>query len=823
MAQKTLIIGIGSTGLRILEEAQQYHYEFTGRNKPGNNVEFLYLETDTSNESKSTAGGKSEIHPVMCDFTNINVDVKQLTKSSSVKSDWIPPIEYLEQGTIGAGGMPSFGRLSLWKASNFNNLRTEILNKFNDINGDANTLIYVVGSLTGGTGSGICVDLAYLLQETLPQCRSNMQALLLLPDSASFANHKALHENTFSALSAIDHFSDINNKFTIKWPDGTPEKTYTSPPFQMVQFISQDFSNGNHSLNDLGELVKVAGMKVLMTIINTNTTTDGLFEDSLARRRVDQIGAGNLGAYNSFGFNMIQYPKAQLKELLSIKISSALINSIVDAEYYISKSSSKKPIAAQSKTFQKNSKLDFEDMIENSLTIFDNITTPDGALLADDMRNITDEIISGKLQRDDKGEMHNKFNTVNINSYYGLFNSSKSIFRNMIIDELANYAERTTEKYKNLVITRLHIQEISNYIDELIEFYNDRYGLDGKEQSWDHFLGIKIDELFMSKLDFDLTLSKRDYYNYIFTQLKEVLKLQIIIPELRKLKDQLLSENITQSLAGKTLPSVHYISDLISNYKELSTGDDVRMTLHKRKTSLEASLERYSTSFTMLFETGKMGTDIQNALDKYNRSDSKIGFEQLLGGSSIWSFVQQDFDLLYRKAIDNSVGYINEQDLFSSSLIEIIDKIDPRDNNDNRRLTDLFTSNRNIIKKSIPAMFGIDSNYTTGDDATSKLIIISSDSNKYNNLFTNYEINALNDNAVDLVGLNDVIVLYQEYATTTNEDDKLINPLRHINSIPLVKDHIKRILDREDKGNTPTYFIKKSPYLNREQLNKIIS
>ena len=59
MAKKTLIIGIGSTGLKILEEAQQYHYEFTARNKPGNNVEFLYIETDISNTSKSTAGGKS--------------------------------------------------------------------------------------------------------------------------------------------------------------------------------------------------------------------------------------------------------------------------------------------------------------------------------------------------------------------------------------------------------------------------------------------------------------------------------------------------------------------------------------------------------------------------------------------------------------------------------------------------------------------------------------------------------------------------------------------------------------------------------------------
>ena len=28
----SLIIGIGSTGLKMIEHAQQFHYEFTGRN-----------------------------------------------------------------------------------------------------------------------------------------------------------------------------------------------------------------------------------------------------------------------------------------------------------------------------------------------------------------------------------------------------------------------------------------------------------------------------------------------------------------------------------------------------------------------------------------------------------------------------------------------------------------------------------------------------------------------------------------------------------------------------------------------------------------------
>ena len=70
----TLIIGIGTTGLNIIEAAQQYHYEFTGRNKPGSNVEYLYIETDTSKVAKSTAGGETEIEGVKFDFDKIQVD-----------------------------------------------------------------------------------------------------------------------------------------------------------------------------------------------------------------------------------------------------------------------------------------------------------------------------------------------------------------------------------------------------------------------------------------------------------------------------------------------------------------------------------------------------------------------------------------------------------------------------------------------------------------------------------------------------------------------------------------------------------------------------
>ena len=112
-------------------------------------------------------------------------------------------------------------------------------------------------------------------------------------------------------------------------------------------------------------------MKVLLTILNTNTVNDHLFESSLTARRIDQIGSGNLGTYNSFGFKMIQYPKAQLKELLSINIGSELIKSVVDPENFLNKLGNKKPIQSQSQTFIRDSKNEFEKILEDTMKVFD--------------------------------------------------------------------------------------------------------------------------------------------------------------------------------------------------------------------------------------------------------------------------------------------------------------------------------------------------------------------------------------------------------------------------------------------------------------------
>ena len=108
----TLLIGIGTTGLRILEEAQQYHYDYTKKNKPGSNVEMFFIETDVLKRPRKTEGGETCIDIVQFPLSGMSVDINQMKDNPNLQTDWLPPTKTLLSNDTGAGGMPSYGRLA---------------------------------------------------------------------------------------------------------------------------------------------------------------------------------------------------------------------------------------------------------------------------------------------------------------------------------------------------------------------------------------------------------------------------------------------------------------------------------------------------------------------------------------------------------------------------------------------------------------------------------------------------------------------------------------------------------------------------------------
>ncbi|MFN5024312.1 MAG: tubulin-like doman-containing protein, partial [Bacteroidota bacterium] len=335
----TLIIGIGTSGLEIIEQAQQFHYEYTGKNRPGNNVEYIYIETNENRNPKKTALGTTDIISVKVPLNGGTSTYNKLKENQLIDSSWALSPELYGDG---AGGTPSYGRLSLWDPKHFANFVQSISSAHKRIGKD-DTKIIIVGTLTGGTGSGLCIDIAYLVNQIVNDKKSiNTRGLFLIPDALSFGSDKDLSVNAFSALSAIDKFQK-NGGYRVKYLDGT-EVIGNGTPFEYIQYISTQFNNNFPPLNK-HDLVRVAGITLGLQIINTNQPEGGTkkhFASLIQERRIDSRGKEKIKNNLSFGFTMIQYPQYQIQELLSIKLAKEVIHNLIDNENYVDKNGNKK-------------------------------------------------------------------------------------------------------------------------------------------------------------------------------------------------------------------------------------------------------------------------------------------------------------------------------------------------------------------------------------------------------------------------------------------------------------------------------------------------
>ena len=181
MATPTIIIGIGSSGLFTLEHIQRFYYESYKSNKP-DHVEYLYRETNKDN--------KVGITPLPNEIKRVFISLEEMKKMSAViKKDgakWVPPLEDLLNAGLGAGGVRSFGRVGLWgknnKANNFRNVVENIKQAHQKVSKDTmQPIVFITGTLTGGTGSGIFIDLAYIIRHIISNIQE-LYGLFLIPN-----------------------------------------------------------------------------------------------------------------------------------------------------------------------------------------------------------------------------------------------------------------------------------------------------------------------------------------------------------------------------------------------------------------------------------------------------------------------------------------------------------------------------------------------------------------------------------------------------------------------------------------------------------------
>ena len=512
---------------------------------------------------------------------------------------------------------------------------------------------------------------------------------------------------------------------------------------------------------------------------------------------------------------MVQFPKAQLEELLAIQVGSELLETLIDSTEFIDKFGNKKDINGEKTNIKNIARIKFEEVVQTGLLRVDSITSSTGNILPKSLNEEVEKILKnthGKVS--DNRFLSDLFSTKQSGNYFELIKNNSKKIKDTLIDEIHHIVSEVTDQYKNLHITKIVLKEIRSYIPQVIKFYKKQYNISGADADWDGLLQKTIDQIISSGSSYNIINQKQEYLEFALHSIAEMAKIHVLVSILPKIQEGLLVPGAPIKSIKYELPNEKRIDGMINETQMILHGDgeEGSYTLKRRKNELNMILDRFSSCFKMVYAKDSKEEDIKEAYNNYISDQiNKIEFNDLFASDNIWSYLNKQEDL-YTDCITNSTTFIKEKKFFSGTTLHDI-LMNTRPNTvENKDLLSFFNQPVHNIKDNVPGMVKLkEGSFAFGHDPSAKLYVLSNDHLKYNVRFTDYHVSINNTNTVDLPSLSEALIFYQEYGFMGDDADPHFNPIKHLGFIQDVKDHVKRKLNEK--------FIKeKIPYLSGEQI-----
>lgn len=547
MARAIIFIGIGTSGLRAIEEAQRfYYYNTTEGERPSiSEVKNIFIESNIGQNYESF-GNETNTIPIKIGLTYPAHTAKQL-REKGIGTGWIDE-ELTKMANhelvSGAGGKPAIGRLILWGnfLSVYNDIKSTIKDaeknaeKINekianeggiidDIKYGIDPIIYIVGSLTGGTGSGMFIDIAMMVRQ---MGYKNIFGLFMLPpkiDGHTILN--VAYGNAYGALKALSKFDDNDEKKPIyneKWPNGLNSPTATQCPFKFIQFISQSYKRRNFSISSLEGLYKTAGLYLYLKRIGFMTKWNEKFVDA---------ENDTLGSYGTFSLAGAHFPKDDIESYTAIELGGKLIERWINPTKFFSKKSQKfEPINEVMINDIETERI--KAIISKALITFD----------ADSNQNLIKEL-EKKLKKIDEEKLGIDYLkdifAPNIeNNFYRQARIGIGHAENTLKKEIYDANLRIFSDTESISLAKIALEKSAIALEKIHKFWKSQYGIGSELAEWVEVLDTEV-----KNFDFKAT------HNRKFEQLKgifELLKKHFLHASLLKIGNYIKSEKVEQIL-----------------------------------------------------------------------------------------------------------------------------------------------------------------------------------------------------------------------------------------------------------------------------------
>jgi predicted house-cleaning noncanonical NTP pyrophosphatase (MazG superfamily) len=344
----TLVIGLGGSGTwaaRRLKKLMRQRYGIIPL------IRFLFVDCDqgafTSQPELADVQDDEKVALFIRNPERIWQEVQEGIGERAKWRDWLP--EQLNVGilrhAIGAGGIRPVGRFALF--ASLQEVWERLTSALRDILAIEQQLrmtlgdqagrvvvhyseprIYIIGSLCGGTGSSIFLDIAVLVRHCLRQIAPDAQPSILgvffLPSvfageptlRSNIAFLSVLKANGYAALKELEHFCDgmalQSQPFTFRYPL-IGDVTVNAPVYD-EDFVVEDGTPDGRHLNSKEEVFEMVARSLLVDIGSPFgsrlRSARANFETVLQMERCPQTGKVRL--IHSLGMTSVAVPIAEI-------------------------------------------------------------------------------------------------------------------------------------------------------------------------------------------------------------------------------------------------------------------------------------------------------------------------------------------------------------------------------------------------------------------------------------------------------------------------------------------------------------------------------
>jgi len=825
MSRPTILIGIGSGGLRSIEAAWKYSQEIPAPNRPL--VQYIYLETDGSNRPIS-----EEI--VSCPLTIDNIAASQnaIIQDIAATGTWVQNQKFPENVLSGAGGSPVLGRMTLWDKPNRTHFSTALNNAIAKFTTQqiSTPLVYVVGSLGGGTGSGTFLDVAYIVRDALAN-QVEMQGLFLIPNVG--LSDKVIYSNTVCSLKELNYYNDENHAFPFKW-NANPPKGYEAQnsPFDLVQVISAAYDK-NLAVVNYSQLHEEAGLFLYLNTL-------GLY-DVRRKSLVDASGNIIVSKYTTFGLSGLHYPESEIRELLGNKFGAEMLGRIVnDQKYYDKNTNSEKPLASAIAVIKNSVLQSFEEqftsILENWCNVVEIVDQGGSPLPVEShIESLAEKMASGNYSHDEKRKTLYRYFKVGGDYHKQLRNQCDASALNSLVNLITDIVREAFREYHNIYLAKESLASVEYSMDQILKFWQANGYLKDPD-SWNKLLqkGI-VEEILPMPWTYKLQMEPKNVYkDRIKFKLLYGLGMHVFAETLEKALRALRGDIDTsgnritvKNSKGEFLPSKyqldawtdiisHVTSDSNSNYKSCR---QIEQSLRKKLSNSSNGNIEY------IYPDGTLDATLQKVEGNYiTQNGQERTIQDVAGSDDLYQF------LLTIKPNLRAGFYDSELDLYSKVVNAYMESINMgtfsvaeavQDGTQSQKVQ-LVTGKAKIAHvpvnptgrnaeflehKNIPYVL-------SGFDGSAGTVLDQIDSQLRGMNIQGFEIRDKDRNKLSHIGLNNWLIFYKEFGRMT--DDKPFNIIDDLCDFENYS--VNYYADMQSSGLTgKQYHEKRMPYISYEE------